>query len=96
MKKKTIAGITKVIPTLTVRTQLGQILEEVNDRQDRFLICKRGEAQAVILSVEDYLRNIIKRPDAIFDLQNEAKKKGLHELSMDEVDAEISAYRRNL
>lgn len=96
MEEKGIAGVTKVIPALTARTQLGQILQRVRDRHDRFLISRRGEAQAVILSVEDYLRNVVKRPDAIAELQEAAKRSGVNTLSMQEIDAEIAAYRKGL
>jgi len=57
--------VTKNISALIARTQLGQILERVKKNQDRFLITKKGEATAVILSVEDYLRNIVKQPDVL-------------------------------
>ena len=96
MKKQNLAGVTKVVPALTVRTHLGQILNDVNYQQDRFLISRRGKAQAVIISVEVYLRSIIKRPDALAELQKEVKKKGLDRLTMDEIDAEITAHRQGL
>ncbi len=96
MEKQNIAGVTKVVQAHTVRTRLGQILNNVNDKHDRFLISRRGKAQAVIISVEDYLRNIMKRPEALSDLQKEAKKKGLDKLTMDEIDAEIASHRRGI
>lgn len=34
-------------------------LERVSKNKDRFLISKRGEAKAVILGIEDCLRNIL-------------------------------------
>jgi len=96
MEKKGIAGVTKVISALTARTQLGQILRRVREQQDRFLISRRGQAQAVILSVEDYLRSVVKRPGAITELQKAAKESGVNTLSMDEIDAEIAAHRKGL
>jgi len=90
MAEKGIAGVTKVIPALIARTQLGQILERVSENQDRFLISRRGKAQAVIFSVEDYLRTIVKQPEAITKLRAIAKEKGLDNLSMAEIDAEIA------
>ena len=94
MKEKGIAGVTKVIPALTARTQLGQILSRIRDQQDRFLISRRGEAEAVILSVEDYLRSVVKQPEAIAELREAAKMSGVDALSMQEIDAEIAAYRK--
>ena len=88
--------VTKSISALIARTQLGQILERVKKNQDRFLISKKGEATAVILSVEDYLRNIVKQPDVLTKLQKQAKKAGTNKLSLDDIDAEIKAFRKGL
>ena len=97
MEEKGTFGVTEVIAALEARTQLGQILQRVRENQDRFLISRRGQAQAVILSVEDYLRSIEKQPpEAITELRAIAKKKGLDKLSMAEIDAEIAASRKGL
>jgi prevent-host-death family protein len=88
--------VTKNISALMARTQLGQILERVKKNQDRFLISKKGEATAVILSVEDYLRNILKQPDILTKLQKQAKKAGTDKLSLEDIDAEIKAFREGL
>jgi len=88
--------VTKNISALVARTQLGQILERVKKNQDRFLISRKGEATAVILSVEDYLRNIVKQPDVLTKLQKQAKKAGTNKLSIEEIDAEIKAFREGL
>ena len=88
--------VTKNISALIARTQLGQILERVKKNQDRFLISKKGEATAVILSVEDYLRNIVKQPDVLTKLQKQAKKAGTDKLSLENIDSEIKAFRKGL
>ena len=88
--------VTKNISALIARTQLGQILERVKKNQDRFLISKKGEATAVILSIEDYLRNIVKQPDVLTKLQKQAKKAGTDKLSLEDIDAEIKAFRKGL
>jgi prevent-host-death family protein len=88
--------VTKNISALMARTQLGQILERVKKNQDRFLISKNGEATAVVLSVEDYLTNIVRQPDVLTKLQNQAKKAGTNKLSLEEIDAEIKAFREGL
>ena len=88
--------VTKNISALIARTQLGQILERVKKNQDRFLISKKGEATAVILSVEDYLRNIVKKPDVLTKVQKQAKKAGTDKLSLEDIDAEIKAFRKGL
>jgi prevent-host-death family protein len=88
--------VTKTVSALIARTQLGQILERVKKNQDRFLISKNGEATAVILSVEDYLRNIVKQPEVLTKLQKQAKKAGTDKLTLEDIDAEIKAFRQGL
>lgn len=93
--KKGDLQVTRIIPALVARTQLGQILERVSKNQDRFLISRKGEAAAVILSVEDYLRNIVKQPEALKRLQEQAKRAGTDKLTLEEIDAEIKALRKS-
>ena len=93
MKVKENFNVTKSISGLIARTQLGQILERASQNKDRFLISKRGEAKAVILAVEDYLKNIVKRPEALTELQKEAEKAGTNKLTLEEIDREVKAFR---
>lgn len=88
--------VTKNISALVARTQLGQILERVKKNKERFLISRKGEATAVILSVEDYLRNIVKQPEVLTRLQKQAKRAGTNKLTLEEIDAEIKAFRQGL
>ena len=93
MKTKENFNVTKSISALIARTQLGQILERVSENKDRFLISKRGEAKAVILGVEDYLKNILKQPEALAKLQKQAEKTGTNKLTLEEIEKEIKAFR---
>lgn len=93
MKIKEDFNVTKSISALIARTQLGQILERVSKDKARFLISKRGEAKAVILGVEDYLKNIVKQPEALTKLQKQAEKAGTNKLTLEEVDREIKVFR---
>jgi prevent-host-death family protein len=88
--------VTKSISALVARTQLGQILERVKKNKERFLISRKGEATAVIMSVEDYLRNIVKQPEVLTRLQKQAKRAGTNKLTLEEIDAEIKAFRQGL
>lgn len=96
MDAKGNAGVTQVISASMMRTQLEKILQSVKTKQDRFLISEQGEAQAVVFSVEDYLRSIVKRPEAIVELQQAAKQSGASKLTMEDIDAEIAASRKGL
>ena|SRR5256885_2289991 len=84
----------KIVPALTARTQLGQILTRVRRNRERFVVDKRGEPQAVIMNVEEYLRHFAKTPEALAEIQKEAKAKKLNRLSLREINLEIRASRR--
>ena len=84
----------KIVPALIARTQLGQILRRVRQNHERIVVDKRGEPQAVIMSVEEYLRNFARQPAALAQIQREAKAKRLDLLPLREINLEISRYRR--
>ena len=96
MAERGTIGVTEVVPAFVARTQFGQILQRVKENQERFFISRRGKTQAVILSVEDYLWNIVKQPETMTRLQEAAEKNGTSKLTMDEIDAEIAASRIGL
>ncbi|MEW6381352.1 MAG: hypothetical protein AB1611_17355 [bacterium] len=48
-----------------------------------------------ILSVEDYLRNIINQPTILTEIQLSAQEAGLDRMTDEEIDAEIKAYRKS-
>lgn len=84
----------KIVPALTARTQFGQILRRVRENQERFVVDKRGEPQAVIMGLEEYLRNFARQPAALAGIQREAKAKRLNVLPLREINLEIKRYRR--
>ena len=86
--------VTRVVPALTARTQFGQILRRVRQNRERFVVDRRGEPQAVILSVEEYLQLFVKPSRTLEAVQAEAKALGLNSLSLKEINREIRAYRR--
>jgi len=94
MPKPASAPMTKTLPAFIARTQFGQILERVSQQGDRFVVTKKGEAKAVILGVEDFLRSVVKTPKSLAALQAQAKKGGAHRLTLEEIEAEITALRR--
>ncbi len=86
--------MTKVVSALTARTQLGAIMQRATENQERFIVDRRGEPQVVILSVEDYFRNVVKQPASLIRLQEEAKKRRRDKLSMNAIDQEIRCIRK--
>jgi len=84
---------TKSLPAFLARTQFGHILERVSKHHDRFLVTKNGEATAVIIGVEDFLRAIATTPESLVALQEQARASGASRLTLDEIEAEIAAVR---
>ena len=86
--------ISNIFPALTARTQLGQILKRVRQNNERFVVGRRGEPQAVIMSVEEYLKNFASHAPTLKKVQRAAKSKGTDQLSDKAINEEIKRYRR--
>ena len=82
------------ITAVTARTQLGQIIDLAVDDNERFLVERNGEPSVLILSVADFVKTLAPPPGWLTDIQDGARRKGLDKLTMPEIDAEISASRR--
>jgi prevent-host-death family protein len=94
MPKKKGKVMTKNIPAFIARTQFGQILERVSQNNERFVVTKKGEAKAIILGVEDFLRATAETPESLATLQGQAQKSGASRLTLEEIEEEIDAVRR--
>ena len=87
--------VTKSIDALSARTHFGELIDEVEKGETRFLVSRRGKPKMVILSVEDYLKNVIKQPEILTTVQISAQKAGLNKMADNEIEAEISDYRKS-
>lgn len=83
-----------VVSALTARTQFGQIIRRVKERNERFVVDRRGEPQAVIMSIKDYLDTIAPATAWLKQSWQSAKRAGVSKLSMRDIDSEIRRYRR--
>ncbi|MFP5248910.1 MAG: type II toxin-antitoxin system Phd/YefM family antitoxin [Acidobacteriota bacterium] len=90
-------GQTNPMPTkvsaLTARNQFGQILRRVNEKRERFLVDRRGEPQAVVMSFADFLDLAAPPPRVLEEIWAAARKSGADQLTARQIDAEISAAR---
>ena len=93
MLKSKDKGVAITVTALTTRTQLGQILKRVKDRRERFLIGRRGQPQAVILGIDDFLETFAPAPDWLEKSWRAAERAGTASLSMRQIDAQISRAR---
>jgi len=85
--------MTTLIDSLSARTHFGKLMERTEEKNVRYLVSRRGRPKVVILSVEDYLKNIIKQPKILTVVQIAAAENSLNALTDDEIDAEISSFR---
>jgi prevent-host-death family protein len=85
-----------LIDALTARTQFGAMLKNLEKQNVRFLISRRGKPKAVVLSVEDYLRNVLKKPSIMAEIQAKAKQAGLDRMSEEEISAEVEKAKAGL
>jgi len=90
-----VKPMTRVIDALSARTRFGELIERTEKENVRFLVSRRGKPKVVILGVEDYLRNIIKKPKILVEIQRDAQDAGLDKMTDAEIQAEIEACRRS-
>jgi len=84
----------KVISALAARTQFGQIMRRARQRQERFVVNRRGEPQVVIMGVKDFLKTVAPEPEVLAAIRAEAKRKKRDRLKPAEIRREITAFRR--
>jgi prevent-host-death family protein len=89
------ASTLKTIPALVARNEFGTILKRVKGNKERFVVSRKGEAAAVILGYEDFVRSIlrIKEPVNLRKIREEARRSGASKLTLKEINAEIRAAR---
>ncbi len=69
-------------------------MDRAVENNERFVVERRGEPAVVIMSVQDFVRTAAPPPDWLEKAWTGAKRRGLEKLSAQDIDAEISAYRR--
>ena len=76
------------------RTQFGQIMDLAVKNNERFVVDRRGEPAVVIMSVQDFIRTAAPPPDWLQKAWAGARRRGLDTLTLDDINAEIDAHRR--
>ena len=76
------------------RTQFGQIMDRAVEKNERFVVERRGQPTVVIMSVRDFIRTAAPPPDWLEKAWRGAKRRGVNKLTSADIDAEILAYRR--
>src|SRR2546423_2412952 len=86
--------MTRKVTDVAARTQFAQILDRAVDHNERFLVERNGEPAVLILSVADFVKTLAPPPDWLEKSWGTSKRRGVDKLSMDDIDAEIAAHRR--
>jgi prevent-host-death family protein len=86
--------VTNIVSALTARTQLGQIIKRATQKNERFVVDRRGEPTVIIMSLKDYVDTIAPAPEWLKEIQAESKRKGLDKLKMSDIDRVIAGVRR--
>jgi prevent-host-death family protein len=86
--------MTNIVSALTARTQLGQIMKRATKNRERFVVDRRGEPQVVIMGIDDFIKTIAPEPPVLTAIRSQAKTKGTSKLAMRQINAEITAYRK--
>jgi hypothetical protein len=69
-------------------------MDRAVENNERFVVERRGEPAVVIMSIQDFIRMAAPPPDWLEKAWTGAKKRGLDKLTSHDINAEISAYRR--
>jgi len=86
---------TTLIDALSARTRFGELIEKAESESIRYLVSRRGKPKVIILGIEDYLKNIIKKDKLLVEVQLSAKQAGLDKMTTSEIDSEIENYRKS-
>jgi prevent-host-death family protein len=85
--------MTRRVDAHTARSQFGQLMDRAVRDNERFIVDRRGEPAVVILSVKDYIESVQSAPQWLRAAWDGARTRGLEKLTMEEIDAEVAAYR---
>ena len=78
----------------TAQTQLKQIMDLAGRDQQSFVIDRKGELPVFVLGIKEYLRLASPAPEWLEAMWKHSEENGLDTMTMEEIDAEIAAYRR--
>jgi prevent-host-death family protein len=84
----------KIISALEARTQFGQIMERASERDERFVVDRRGKPTVVIMSVRDYINTVAPEHEVLARIGATSRQRGTHKLTLREIGEEITAYRK--
>ena len=88
--------MTSVVSALTARTQFGQIMKRATQKNERFVVGRRGEPSVVIMSVKDYVKTFAPAPQELRAMQATAKRTGANKLTSGQIGKIVATVRKDL
>ena len=75
------------------RSNVGKLLEQVDNRQRSLIIEKRGTPKAVLLSIRDYVKLVAPEPEVLRIIGEMSKQNGTDKMTSREIDEVIKEAR---
>lgn len=72
---------TMVVSVLSARTNLGKLLDRVDDERRSLVIEKRGTPKAVLISIRDYVKLAAPEPEVLRIIGEELERNGTNTLT---------------
>jgi prevent-host-death family protein len=82
-----------VVSALRARSNLGKLLNQIENERRSLVIEKRGTPRAVLLSLRDYVRLAAPEPEVLKIIGEESERKRTNNLSARQIDQVIRAAR---
>jgi prevent-host-death family protein len=86
--------MTNIVSALTARTQFGQIIKRATQKNERFVVGRRGEPSVVIMSMKDYMETFAPAPEELRAMQATAKRSGTHKLTPGQIHRVVATVRK--
>jgi prevent-host-death family protein len=86
--------MTNIVSALTARTQFGQIIKRATQKNERFVVGRRGQPSVVIMSVKDYMETFAPAPEELRAMQATAKRAKTNMLTPGQINRIVATVRK--
>jgi len=82
-----------VVSALHARSNLGKLLERVDNQQRSLVISKHGAPKALLLSIRDYVKMAAPEPEVLRMIGEHSKRREVDPMASRQIDDEIKKSR---
>jgi prevent-host-death family protein len=86
--------MTNLVSALVARTQFGQIIRRATQKNERFVVGRRGEPSVVIMSMKDYMETFAPAPEELRAMQTTARRTRANKLSPGQINRIVATVRK--